>query len=134
MITDSYDGTTPSITTREAIYGPQRHQCDVCIVTYSKRILQTVLERYDCRKLAEISSCSGNIPVYGFDLDGTPIAFYLSGQGACLAGGHIEESNWLLGARHYIVFGSAGSLQPEATRGKLVVLAEGALPVDLPDG
>ncbi len=124
MITDSYDGSAPSITTREAIYGPQRHECDVCIVTYSKRILQTVLERYDCRKLAEISSCSGNIPVYGFDLGGTTIAFYLSGQGACLAGGHIEESNWLLGAHHYIVFGSAGSLQPEATRGKLVVPTE----------
>ena len=124
MITDSYDGKTPSITTREAIYGPQGRLCDVCIVTFSKRILQTVLERYDCRKLAEITSCSGNIPVYGFDLNGTTVAFYLSGQGACLAGGNVEESNWLLGARHYILFGSAGALQPEATRGKLVVPTE----------
>ena len=124
MITDFYDGKTPSITTREAIYGPQGRLCDVCIVTFSKRILQTVLERYDCRKLAEITSCSGNIPVYGFDLNGTTVAFYLSGQGACLAGGNVEESNWLLGARHYILFGSAGALQPEATRGKLVVPTE----------
>lgn len=124
MITDSYDGKTPSITTREAIYGPQGSLCDVCIVTFSKRILQTVLERYDSRKLAEITSCSGNIPVYGFDLNGTTVAFYLSGQGACLAGGNVEESNWLLGARHYILFGSAGALQPEATRGKLVVPTE----------
>ena len=123
MITDSYDGT-PSITTCEAIYGPQRHLCDVCIVTFSIRILQTALERYDCRKLAEISACNGSIPIYGLDLDGVTVAFYLSDQGATLAGGLIEESSWLIGARHYIVFGSAGSLQPEATRGKLVVPTE----------
>ena len=124
MITDSFDGNAPSITSRKTFYGPQKNLCDICIVTFSKRIIQTVLERFDCRKLAEITACNGNIPIYGFNVDGVMVAIYLSGQGATLAGGHIEESNWLIGARHYIVFGSAGSLCPDATHGKLVVPTE----------
>ncbi|MBR4674121.1 MAG: GNAT family N-acetyltransferase [Victivallales bacterium] len=124
MITDSFDDKTPSITSREAFYGPQKHQCDICIVTFSQNILEALLERFDCRKLAEITACNGNIPIYGFDLHGTTIAIYLSGQGASLAGGHIEESNWLVGARHYITFGSAGSLCHKATHGRIVVPTE----------
>ena len=124
MITESFDDQTPSITSREAFYGSQKHQCDICIVTFSKNILETLLERFDCRKLAEITACNGNIPIYGFELHGTTVAVYLSGQGATLAGGHLEEANWLVGAHHYITFGSAGSLSAEATRGKIVVPTE----------
>ena len=45
-------------------------------------------------------------------------------MGAACAGADIVESNWLTGATHFIMFGSAGSLDGEKTAGKFVIPTE----------
>lgn len=121
MITDSYDVKTEAIISPEDYYGPQNHVCDICIVTFSKVILAEVLEKFDVRRDAEIGSCAGNIPIYTFEHDGLRIGIFLCNIGSIAAGVYITEANWLIGATKFIMFGSAGALDQEKTKGKYVV-------------
>ncbi|MGN0978908.1 MAG: nucleoside phosphorylase [Candidatus Avoscillospira sp.] len=52
---------------------------------------------------------------------GRRIGFYLSSIGSTAAATDVIEANWLLGATKFILFGSAGSLNQQATRGNYVV-------------
>ena len=156
MITDSFDVKTEAIITPEDYYGPQKHICDICIITFSRVIFQEVMERYECRKEGEIGSCAGNIPIYSFEInrgklseskasdvktatgkksegrnieaqtldeDTEPlrIGILLCSIGSVAAGTNITESNWLIGATKFILFGSAGSLDNDKTKGKYTV-------------
>ena len=64
------------------------------------------------------------LAVYMLEHDGRNIAVFLCGIGATLAGGNVEELNWLTGATKFIMFGSAGSLDRRATEGKYVIPTE----------
>lgn len=121
MITDSFDISSEPIVTPEAFFGKREKLCDICIATYSKLIFEDVLERYQCEKLCEIEICDGNRSVYGFEHNGVKIGFFLSHIGSALAGNNIVEVGAHVGATKYIFFGSAGSLDGEATKGKFVV-------------
>ena len=121
MITDSFDIKTQPITNFHSFYGEQKHLVDVCIVTFSKQIYDSVLETFDCEKIAEIGACNGNAPIYRFTRDGQEIGLYLSPMGSSLAAQYCIESNWLIGATKYIMFGSAGSLDGEKTSGRFVI-------------
>lgn len=124
MITDSFDiGSKPVISLGD-IYGEQRHIADVCIVTFSEVIYKSILETYECELIVEIGACNGNIPIYAFEREGRKIAFYLSPIGATSASQCVEDTNWLVGATKFIMFGSAGSLDREKTAGRFVVPTE----------
>ena len=60
-------------------------------------------------------------PVYLLNVNNLKIAFYLSEIGASLSGTDIIEVNWMTGAKKFILFGSAGSLDKETTKGKYVI-------------
>ena len=121
MITDSFDIETPAIPRFDSFYGEQKHIVDTCIVTFSKQIYDSVLETFDCVKIAEIGACNGVTPIYQFTHGGIAVGFYLSAIGSAMAAQCCLESNWLTGATKYIMFGSAGSLDGEATTGKFVI-------------
>jgi Uridine phosphorylase len=121
MITDSFDIKTQPITNFRSFYGEQKHLVDVCIVTFSKQIYDSVLETFDCEKIAEIGACNGDTPIYRFTRDGQEIGLYLSQLGSSMAAQCCIESNWLIGATKYIMFGSAGSLDGEKTSGRFVI-------------
>ena len=121
MITDSFDNQTPSIVSFGDFYGEQKHLVDICLVTFSKQIFDTVLATFDCTKIADIHASNGFIPIYQFTHEGRKIGFYLSGIGSTLAAQFCIESNYLIGATKYIMFGSAGSLDGEKTTGKFVI-------------
>ena len=55
-------------------------------------------------------------PVYLLNVNNLKIAFYLSEIGASLSGTDIIEVNWMTGAKKFILFGSAGSLDKETTK------------------
>lgn len=59
--------------------------------------------------------------VYVFEIEGMKIAGYLSHIGSALAGSDVIDANWLTGADKFIMFGSAGSLDSNATDGKFVI-------------
>ncbi|MGN1001281.1 MAG: nucleoside phosphorylase [Oscillospiraceae bacterium] len=121
MITDSFDSRTEPIFSPGAFYGEQKHLCEVCVVTFSKVIFEDVLQRFPCEKIAMIGACNGGVPIYAFPYENKKIAFYLSGIGSALAATDVIEANWLTGATKFILFGSAGSLNRQATEGKYVI-------------
>ena len=124
MITDSFDTVTKPLVGLKDIYGEKRHLADICIVTFSQVIFQTVLASFDCEKIAEIGACNGNIPIYAFCDSGKKIAFYLSPIGSAIASECLIEANWLVGAEKFIMFGSAGSLVYEKTANRFVIPTE----------
>ena len=121
MIIHDFDPKTPSMIDMEAFYGPQKHLVDKCLILFSKEIHDGLLDRYDCTVIGHIGACNGNTPIYSFSLDGKPVAFYLSAIGSALASGFCYEVHWQTGARSFVMFGSCGSLDGAATRGRYIV-------------
>lgn len=124
MITDSFDINSEPIVSPKSFYGEQKQICDICIVTFSKEIFENVYKENNCTKISEIGACNGNIPIYSFMHKGKQVAFYLSSIGSVLAGQCVIETNWLVGANKFVMFGSAGSLDTQATTGKYVIPTE----------
>ena len=121
MIIHDFDPKTPSMIDMEAFYGPQKHLVDKCLVLFSKEIHDGLLDRYDCTVIGHIGAYNGNTPIYSFSLDGEPVAFYLSAIGSALASGFCYEVHWQTGAKSFVMFGSCGSLDGAATRGRYIV-------------
>ena len=121
MITDSYDIESDPIVNYEAFYGPAKHLVRQCLVIFSKEIHDRILSEYKCRKIAEVTLCSGAIPVWSFMHAGREIAFYLTLIGSAAAGGLIPEVHHLTGAVQFIMSGSCGSLDDSITHGKYII-------------
>ena len=121
MITDSFDVKTPPIPKFSSFYGEQKHLVDTCVITFSKEIYDRVLATFDCKKIAVITTSNGDVPIWKFTHDGMETGFYLSMIGSAMAAQCCIESNWLIGSTKYIMFGSAGNLDAEATAGKFII-------------
>ena len=83
-----------------------------------------MLETYIHEEVGAIKCCNGITSVYVFEINGMKSAGYLSHIGSAMAGGDVIEANWITGASKFIMFGSAGSLDSEATNGKFVIPTE----------
>ena len=124
MIIHDYDVETKPVITPEAFYGPSRHLVDMCLILFSKKIHRYLLDHFDCTVIGCINACNGDTDIYCFELDGRPVAFYLSGIGSAVASGYCYEAHWLTGASKFIMFGSCGSLDREKTRGRYIIPTE----------
>ena len=124
MIVHDFDNETPSMVSLESFYGPKKHLLDKCLILFSKEIHDYLLGRYDCAVIGHIGACNGVTPIYGFDLDGETVAFYLSPIGSAIASGTCYEVHWQTGATKFLMFGSCGSLDGERTRGRYIVPTE----------
>lgn len=121
MITDCYTpGSEPVISPRD-IYGEPGHVSDICLALLSDELHDHLLRTRDCRKVAAMKDCNGGRSIYTFEHDGLSLSFYLSYMGSALAAHQLVESAWLTGSSKYIMFGSAGTLDPDATDGRYVV-------------
>lgn len=122
MITHSFDPDSGAIITPASLFGEQKKICDIAIATFSREIYSAVLERYPNEQISEISAANRIRPVHLLPLDADLKAvFYLSEIGSALAGTDVIEVNWKTGANKFILFGSAGALDQEATAGKYVI-------------
>lgn len=124
MITDSFDDKSEPLASPASFVGPQRHLCDVCILTFSDVILREMQALFSLREAVEIRTANGTRPIYLFDYREKTLAVTLCGIGAALAGTDVIELNWLIGATKFVMFGSAGSLNRVATDGKYVIPTE----------
>lgn len=124
MITDSFDNKSEPLITVESFVGPQKHLCDVCILTFSDVILEEMRTRFALREVDILRTANGDRPVYLFAYEDKTLAVMLCGIGAALTGGQVEELNWIIGATKFVMFGSAGSLNREATAGRYVIPTE----------
>lgn len=121
MIIDSYDVSSEPIVKLENFYGEKRFLVKKCIIIFSKSIYDYIFENFQCKQISEVSVCNGNIPIWTFEYDDEIIAFYLTPIGSALAAGTVAEVNHLAGASSFIMFGSCGSLNKEATDGKFII-------------
>lgn len=119
MITDSFDNLT------EAIIDPKRGEnapkVDACIITFSYKIRDFVLQNYECKEIARDASTCGQTPIYEIEFNGKKFAFLMSFIGAPVAVGTVEGAKVLLNCDKFIVFGGAGCLDKEIARGKVMV-------------
>lgn len=121
MIDHAFDDKTPPVITPELFYGEREKVCDICIVTFSVHVMEEIMKRFACSKVAEIGSVNGNRPVYVLEYKGKKIAFYMTMISSAGTGNCLEEARCLIGARHYIIFGSCGALDREVGEGRIVV-------------
>lgn len=121
MITDSYCSEKDSLFSPGVFLGERKYICDTAIATFSGEIFNSVLEKYPHKEVAYVGTANGSKPVYLLDINGKNVVFYLSAIGSALAGNDIIEISWQTGIKNLIIFGSAGSLDNEATEGKYVI-------------
>ncbi len=119
MITETFDSLTEEII--KVTRNDKAMKVDACILTFSKRILENVLDKYECTKIGDLYSSNGANPVYGFEYEGRSFAVYMSYVGAPACVADIEDTLQFINADRYVVFGGAGCLNKEIARGKIMV-------------
>lgn len=119
-----FDNETKALIDLNVIYGAGKRITNKCLIIFSKEIHTYLLEHYECEIIGEIGACNGNIPIYCLEYKGEKIAFYLTGIGSAVASSMCYESHHVIGATKYIMFGSCGSLDKEATKGKFIIPTE----------
>lgn len=124
MIIHSFDDQSDPLIAPGSFGAPHLELCDVCILTFSHVIMEEMRRRFSLRLVRSIRMANGDMPVYVFDHEGLTIALHLSAIGSAVAGTNIVDINWFTGATKFIMFGSAGSLNQNATTGKYVLPTE----------
>ena len=123
MITDSFDTSEP-ILKLEQFYGPKGHIIEKCMVLLSDEIFNYLKTLYELEQIGLIKGSSFDIPVYAFEYKGEKIGVYLSPMGSVLCSCNMVECSHITGATKFVMFGSCGTLDNEATKGSFVVPTE----------
>ena len=121
MIHTTFDSETKPLIVPESFYGKHEKQCDVCVITFSHKVIEWALANLKCEQIAEIGCCNGNRPIYITEWKGRKVAFYMTLVSSSAAATCIEEAHCMAGCEHYIMFGSCGTLDSAKTDGKLIV-------------
>ncbi len=121
MIHETLDIQTEPLLTPEAVYGKHKKICDVCVVTFSYKVIEWALQHLECEQAVEIKCCNGNHPIYLTEWKGKKVAFYMTLVSAPGAAACLEEAHCLTGCRDYVLFGSCGTLNSQLTDGKMII-------------
>lgn len=121
MIHNTLDNKTAPLITPEAFYGKHEKVCDVCVMTFSCKVIEWVQQHLKCEKVAEIGCCNGNHPIYLTEWKGKKIAFFMTLVSSSGAASCLEEARCLTGCTEYVVFGTCGTLNHQLTDGKVIV-------------
>ena len=119
MITGSFDDKTPAKLNPDLTANAPK--VDACIITFSKRIEQYVLENYPCTQLGWSRCSCGDMPIYCFDHAGKRFAFFLSYEGAAMCTAMVEDTHAVFSTDQYVLFGGAGCLNKDIARGRVMV-------------
>lgn len=122
MIIDSFDQSEPIIKV-EDVLERKPFISDTCIVTFSKKIKDDVIETYQMRKVSELTSAFCTFDIYVFEYEGKPFLFYNSGITAALSAMLMYQVSYQLQVKNFIVFGSCGVLNKTAF-GKWIIPSE----------
>lgn len=124
MITKSFHEDSLSLFSPEAFFGEKRFVCDTAISTFSCEIRDAVLDMYTHEEIGHNGSVNGHTPIYLLNIDGKKVIFYMSPICSSAAGNQLIETHWQTGFKKLIIFGSAGALDSNATKGKYVIPTE----------
>ncbi len=124
MIIHDYDDQSEPMISLANFYGTPKKLVRKCLIIFSGDIYRHMTEAFECRKIGEIGTCNGRIPINSFIFEGEEIAFYLSCIGSAMAADLCYEAHWQVGAEDFIMFGSCGSLDRDKTVGHYVIPTE----------
>ena len=124
MITGSFDAAGEAVISPGSFAGEQRRICDWAVVTFSREIFPAALARFPHEQIGEFRNANRIRPIYLLDTGGMKTVFYLSEIGSSGVSNDIIEASWTTGAENFLVFGSAGALDPARTAGKYVLPTE----------
>lgn len=124
MIIHDFDNQTESLVSLENFYGPKKQILKKCLILFSGEIFDYLLANFECTPIGKVGSANGHMNIYSFVNDGEEIAFYLSNIGSAMASDLCYEAHWQTGAEKFLMFGSCGSLNREATAGRFIVPTE----------
>ena len=120
MITDAFD-KEESLTNPEIFYKKGKEEVEDCMIIFSKEIHMFLLTHYLCLPIGVLSCCNGDTKIYSMTYEGKKLAFYLSPIGSSSCGNFIIEASYIINAKRFYMFGSAGNLNPDKTSGKYVI-------------
>ena len=120
-IIDAFDDKSKPLIDVSAFYGEKKHFADVCIVSFSRHVLNTFLERYEGQSIGHSGTCNGHIEIYLFEVNGKKLLFYMSPIGSAVASAVMYEAHHVSGATKFDIYGSCGVLDKEKCHGKLIV-------------
>ena len=100
---------------RKALINPEDHIKpipgfpEICVMAFSDHIVEECLRRWGGKKIAQVTFCTGHVPVYRTAVNGVEVALSMPHVGGAAASGFIEEV-WPLGGKCFVFFGAAGVL------------------------
>lgn len=119
MITNTFD---PNPTAKlNPFINQDAIKVDACIITFSYIIEKFVTEAYDCEKIGESKSVTGNTPIYLIKYNNKKFAFFKSFVGAPAAAASVEDTRAVFSTDKYVLFGGCGCLDREIARGKVMI-------------
>ena len=106
---------SPSDTTKKIDDFPE-----ICVSTFSENIIQKFSSLDSAKKIAELYTANGSLPVYKYRYKNIDIAFYLSrvGAPACVSG---FEEVVAMGAKKFVLFGSCGVLDDNKVKDRIII-------------
>lgn len=116
-IVNSFDPSADSIISPAHIAKPSDGFPEVVVVTFSRYMLNTILQHYTC---VSIGSMSDGRMIYETTYHNTPLAFFRASVGAPSTVMLMEEAI-VMGAKKFLLFGSCGTLVKSITDGNIIV-------------
>ena len=120
-IIDSFDSEKSSTINLCDVYPISEHTLDACIINFSYKIMDALLED-DLIELLDgetIKSVACKYPIY--ICKGTNIGIVKTTIGAPIAAGLIEEIGHVFSCNKFVMFGSCGGLDKDIPSNKLIV-------------
>lgn len=122
MIINSFDDKSEAIINLKVNKGEPK--IDVCILTFSNKIEEYVLNNYECKEIARFKFATGETPIYQINYKNKKIAFYKTYVGAPACVGTIEDTISKINTKKFVVFWGAGCLNKEIAHGKIMIPTE----------
>ncbi len=119
-IHETFDDSSPEVVRASQYIDPIPDFPQVVIVTYTRRILEIMLEQHGAVEIGRMYTSALAIPVYAIEVDGVRLALHLSTVGGPAAAGLMEEMI-AMGGRRFLYFGSCGALNDEVLDGHIAV-------------
>jgi len=124
MIIDSFDNKSKPFITPDTFYKKVERNDLVCIVTFSKKVIDYVIEKYNAKLYASYKTSNDKQDIYIFNYQEKDYLIYMTGIGATWSSTVLVEVMTVTGAHKFVYFGSCGVLDDEKCRGKIVVPTE----------
>lgn len=120
-IIDSFDNKSKPLIDISFLYDEKHFYADVCIVSFSRHVLDMFLESFENKSIGHVGTSNGPIEIYLFEFERKKLLFYMSPIGASASSAIMYEAHYVSGATKFIVYGSCGVIDKDKCSGKLIV-------------